>query len=107
MARRARSPRAAQVQAPGDGRQIFQADADMARLFLEDRTALILSQSPPRLPNEVRLIPAKYVKPFLKRFSRAKRPPRKEALRSGTGLGSDQRRRCAPEYPLTMHKNDA
>ena len=37
------------VQAPGDGRQIFQADADMARLFLEDGTALILSQSPPRL----------------------------------------------------------
>jgi hypothetical protein len=37
------------MQAPGDGRQIFQADADMARPFLEDGTALILSQSPPRL----------------------------------------------------------
>src|SRR5262249_52362587 len=36
-------------QAPGDGRQIFQTDADVARLFLEDSTALILSQSPPRL----------------------------------------------------------
>src|SRR5262245_21636161 len=36
------------VQAPGDGRQIFQTDSDMARLFLEDGTALILSQSPPR-----------------------------------------------------------
>src|SRR6516162_8763043 len=31
------------VQAPGDGRQIFQAAADVARLFLEDSTALILS----------------------------------------------------------------
>jgi len=37
------------VQAPGDGRQIFQADADVARLFFEDSTALILSQSPPSL----------------------------------------------------------
>src|SRR5215469_4134702 len=31
------------VQPPGDGRRIFQADADMARPFLEDGTALILS----------------------------------------------------------------
>src|SRR5499427_8948063 len=37
------------VQAPGDGRQIFQADAYVARLFLEDSAALILSQIPPRL----------------------------------------------------------
>jgi len=31
------------VQAPGNGRQVFQADADVARLFLEDGTALVLS----------------------------------------------------------------
>lgn len=37
------------VQSPGNGRQIFEAACDVARLFLQDDAALVLGESPPSL----------------------------------------------------------
>ena len=37
------------MQASGDRGQVLQADTDVVRLFLEDGTALVLSQIPPRI----------------------------------------------------------
>lgn len=37
------------MQSPCNGRQIFEADGDVARLFLEDGATLVLGEGPPRL----------------------------------------------------------